>query len=409
LIGSVSFTTSQFPNGGSFSTAWIRLRANEARLRAILEIPPVPIVLNDDGQNITFLNSAFVKAFGYNQDDIPTLDLWWAKAYPDSDYRRRIAVAWQNELKRAKQARVNFSPLEVIVTCKDGTNKTVLASATAITEKLRGEHLVMLYDITERKQTEEALRKSEATLSEVIRSVPQSVFWKDRRGVYLGCNETFARSAGLVDPKSIVGKTDFDLPWPREKTESYRADDRAVMELGQPKRYFDEPLVQVDGTQHWIDAIKVPLRAADGSVNGVLGILEDVTERRRAEADLRESEAALQAAQHLAHVGSWRWDIQSNRLEWSDEMFHIFGLDPVGFSRDLAEVVARAIHPDDRAAVEAVNRSVLEHGQPLPLEYRLVWADGTVRTVWAEAGELVLDANGRPAVLSRIDAVGKQF
>jgi PAS domain S-box-containing protein len=377
------------------------LRANEARLRAIIGSSPVPMALNDENQHITFLNPAFVETFGYTATDIPTLAEWWPQAYPDATYRARIAGAWQAELDRTKREGGAFSPLEVTVRCKNGTNKTVLASA-AIASGFEGQNLVVLYDITERKRAEEALRKSEATLSEVIRSVPQSIFWKDRHSVYVGCNDVFARVAGLGDPRSIVGKTDFELPWLREEAEAYRADDQTVMESGQPKRHYVEPLHQADGTPLWIDVTKVPLRAADGQVNGVLGVFEDITERKRAETELRKSEAALKAAQRVAQVGNWSWDIQSDRLTWSDEMFRIFGVDPVGFSGDLATVVDRAIHPDDRAAVEAANRSVIERVKPMPMEYRVVQPDGAVRMVWAEPGELVLDPTGRSAVLSGI-------
>jgi PAS domain S-box-containing protein len=65
-------------------------------------------------------------------------------------------------------------------------------------------------------------------------------------------------------------------------------------------------------------------------------------------------------------------------------------------------VIEQAIHPDDRAAVEAANLRVMNEKTPLPLEYRVVWADGSVRTVWAEGGELVMDAEGEPLMLSGV-------
>ena len=72
-------------------------------------------------------------------------------------------------------------------------------------------------------------------------------------------------------------------------------------------------------------------------------------------------------------------------------MYPIFGVDKTEFTGDLADVMARAIHPDDMAAVEASNLSVINNDKPIPLEYRIVWPDGTQRVVWAEAGKLILD------------------
>jgi len=135
----------------------------------------------------------------------------------------------------------------------------------------------------------------------------------------------------------------------------------------------------------------------------------ELAERQKAEQELREahqellkSEADLKKAQKVAHVGSWVWHIPSNQLEWSDQMFRIFGVDKNDFKGDLSEVIASAIHPDDRKAVEQSNLSVIEDKKAIPLEYRILWPDGTVRVVWAEAGELIVDESGSPIVLTGI-------
>jgi PAS domain S-box-containing protein len=150
-------------------------------------------------------------------------------------------------------------------------------------------------------------------------------------------------------------------------------------------------------------------RVHQGLVQGqrsTLNLLEDLKEeieiRKMSEKALRASEAALQKAQRVAHLGSWVWHIPENRLEWSDEMFRIFGMEKKGFSGNLADVIASAIHPDDRAAVEHVNNSVTLENKPIPLEYRIIWPDGSVRTVWAEAGDIILDRSGKPQTLSGI-------
>jgi len=119
-----------------------------------------------------------------------------------------------------------------------------------------------------------------------------------------------------------------------------------------------------------------------------------------AEAALRGSEASLNQAKRVAQVGSWSLHIQTNRLEWSDEMYHIFGIQKRNFSGDLKEVAARAIHPDDRLKVEESNQAVLHGRQLIPFEYRVVRPDGTIRMVRAEAGRLILDEAGRPATLT---------
>jgi len=131
------------------------LTESKERYRSILDASPVPMAINDEQQNISYLNPAFVQTFGYTLEDIPTLAHWWPKAYPDSVYRQEVTEAWQVNFDAAKQTGSAFSPLEVIVRCKDLTDKTVLINAASISNKFKGEHLVMLYDITERKRAEE--------------------------------------------------------------------------------------------------------------------------------------------------------------------------------------------------------------------------------------------------------------
>ena len=150
-------------------------------------------------------------------------------------------------------------------------------------------------------QSAEALRESRATLKLILDTVPQSIFWKDREGRYLGCNRVFATAAGLDDPARIVGKTDFDLPWPREEAEAYRADDRGVLENNRPKLHILEQLQQADGARLWVDTSKSPLRDANGRPFAVLGVYEDITERKRTEEKLLEFKAAVkQSADGIA-------------------------------------------------------------------------------------------------------------
>jgi PAS domain S-box-containing protein len=144
-----------------------------------------------------------------------------------------------------------------------------------------------------RKRAEDALRKHRAMFNKVLDSVPQSIFWKDLEGRYLGCNRVFAAAVGLGEPEEIIGKTDYDLPWPREDADAYRADDREVIRSNQPKRHIIEPLQQADGLRLWIDTSKAPLPDEDGRPFGVLGIYEDITERKLMEDALEKRMLAL--------------------------------------------------------------------------------------------------------------------
>lgn len=142
----------------------------------------------------------------------------------------------------------------------------------------------------ELQSANESIAHHERILENVLNTIPQSVFWKDRNSTYLGCNEAFARSVGIERKEDIAGKTDFDLPWPVEHTRAYRADDREVIENKTPKLHIIEPLVLADGSQIFIDTSKVPLVNDAGTTEGVIGIYENITERKTAEERLARSE-----------------------------------------------------------------------------------------------------------------------
>jgi PAS domain S-box-containing protein len=150
-----------------------------------------------------------------------------------------------------------------------------------------------------------ALRKNEAMLSSILNSVPQSIFWKSKDGVYLGCNEIFAKAAGFERPSDLVGLTDFDLPKAsREDAEIRRAEDRQVVATGRAKAHIITSRKDQDGSIRWADTTKVPLRDSAGQIYGVLGVYHDITEQRRAEHERRDLEAQLRHSQKMEAIGA---------------------------------------------------------------------------------------------------------
>ncbi|MGO8880302.1 MAG: PAS domain S-box protein [Desulfomonilaceae bacterium] len=148
------------------------------------------------------------------------------------------------------------------------------------------------YDITERKRTEEALRESEERQRSLIEHLPQRIFIKNRNSVYLSCNENFASDMGIT-PEQVVGKDDFAFSTP-ELAQAYRANDQDCMATDMVKD-IEEPYL-LDGEERWIHTVKVPYHDAQGQVVGVLGIFEDITERKQIEERLKESEERFSKA-----------------------------------------------------------------------------------------------------------------
>jgi PAS domain S-box-containing protein len=132
-----------------------------------------------------------------------------------------------------------------------------------------------------------------------------------------------------------------------------------------------------------------------GKLTRVIGAVQDVTERKRADRTLRENEQRMKRTQEIAHLGSWELDLVTNRLSWSDEVYRIFGLAPQEFGATY-EAFLEAVHPDDRAAVDAAYSGSLREGKDrYEIEHRVVQrSNGEIRVVH-EKCEHIRDEAGR--------------
>jgi PAS domain S-box-containing protein len=139
-------------------------------------------------------------------------------------------------------------------------------------------------DITKRKKAEEELRQKEQYLRTIIDNIPQQVFWKNVDLVFEGCNKNWADAAGLASPDEAIGKTDYQL-LPHHVAEEIRRADRQVIDTDTPLLHLvaTKQKPGADGHIIWLDINKLPIHGADGQVIGVLGVLEDITERKLAQ------------------------------------------------------------------------------------------------------------------------------
>jgi len=152
---------------------------------------------------------------------------------------------------------------------------------------------VSIIDITERKRLQEKLVEERALLRALIDSIPDYIFVKDTGSVYLLCNKT-TEGFFNADEAEIVGHTDFDFV-DRKTAESFRADDCAVLEAGRAL-CNEEWLYYADGRQLLVETVKTPFYDPDGQLLGLIGVARDITERKRAQEDLRAAKEAAEAA-----------------------------------------------------------------------------------------------------------------
>ena len=148
------------------------------------------------------------------------------------------------------------------------------------------------YDITDRKQAEKELIASENKYRTLVENLSQKIFFKDRNSIYVSCNENYARDL-KIKPEEIIGRTDYEF-FQKDLAEKYRADDIRVMESGRTEELEDKYIQ--DGYEMFVQTVKTPVKDEKGNIKGILGIFWDITERKRAEEEVRQSLAKLRKA-----------------------------------------------------------------------------------------------------------------
>ena len=209
-------------------------------------------------------------------------------------------------------------------------------------------------DITARKQADELLRQSEILNRSLVEHLPHRIFVKDRNSGYLFCNSNYALDLG-IGPQEIVGKDDFAFFSPA-LAEAYRADDREVMAAGKTKDI--EERYELAGAERWIHTIKVPYRNEQGEIIGVLGLFEDITERKRTEADLLRLAAAVEQTADSIVIT----DPEGN-IQYVNPAFERI----TGYARE--DVLGQ-------------NPRILKSGQTDPAVYKELWETITRGEVW---------------------------
>jgi PAS domain S-box-containing protein len=190
-------------------------------------------------------------------------------------------------------------PNEYILNRKDRSQIFVESWSFPVKSGDQNLALTMIIDLTDRVRAEEALKKSEKKYRTLVEHIPQKIFIKDRRSVYISSNENYARDLKLK-PDEIGGKTDYDF-YPKELAKKYRKDDRRIIDSGETEE-IEEHYIQ-GGRNVWVHTIKTPLKDENENIIGLLGIFWDITKRKEAEEELRESEEKLRVLFEQLPIG----------------------------------------------------------------------------------------------------------
>ena len=185
-----------------------------------------------------------------------------------------------------------FASAEANLLLKDGSRLPMYLTAVPLTLDGKQYFAGIGIDISERRQLAESLAQHEARLATLVNTIPDMIWLKDAEGVYLSCNPMFERFFGAKEAE-ILGRTDYDFV-NKELADFFRENDRLAMQGG--PHINEEWVTMADsGEQVLLETIKTPMHDSEGNLIGVLGIARNITERKRMEAAIEESEARYRA------------------------------------------------------------------------------------------------------------------
>jgi PAS domain S-box-containing protein len=164
---------------------------------------------------------------------------------------------------------------------------------------------------------------------------------------------------------------------------------RAEAVAGQWRHYrVERRFRRKDGSVIWTDVSAVSVPAAKSESGFFAAVIVDISERKQAEEELRRSEAFLAQGQRISHTGSWRWQVGTGVVHWSDEHFRIFGYDPETVTPSYSRFIER-IHPEDRVSFETVLNQAVRDKSDFESYYRIVLPDGSIKSVRSVGQALV--------------------
>lgn len=245
-------------------------------------------------------------------------------------------------------------------------------------------------DVTEPRQAEDALRESEERFRSLADGLPLIVWVHDAQGQLQFVNATYGEFFGITLEQAKGGgwKT---LLHP-DDADAYAGEFVACVNDHRPF-HAETRARRADGQWHWIESWGRPRFSRSGEFMGFIGSSVNTTDRKQAEDALRESEQRLQIALKCGRMGSWDWQVGTDRVEWSEGHYAVLGYG-VGEVQPSYSAFRRRVHPEDLERQDREIREAMEQHREYLCEYRVIWPDGTVH--WIEArGQYLYEESGK--------------
>lgn len=357
----------------------------ELNLRAeLLDNAVDSITLADLDNNFVYVNDAFCKLLGHTKEEISKMKI---PSIIPPGYEEIVGKIYQDISEKGESSR------ELANISKNGTIIPIELHSRLVESGGKKFVLSVIRDITERKQAEGKNQKLNEELQVILDSVPAWIFYKDKENRFVRVNKAYADATGMPKEK-LEGASLFDL-YSKEEAEKYWKDDKEVTESGKPKIGIIESVTTKEGTL-WVRTDKLPYRDLQGNIIGVLGFAIDITEQKKAQDKVSESELRYELVARATNYAIWDWNLVNNEILWNDGLLKVLGYSSDNLNPN-GDWWIEHIHPDDRKRVETGIHAIIDSGdkQNWEDEYRFHHKNGSYLYI-LDYGHVVHDVDGKP-------------
>jgi len=325
-----------------------KLIESEERYRTIFENSAVAITLTDENENIISWNKYAEDLLGMDREDLfmkPVESL-----YPPEEWMK---IRAENVRRKGMQHHLETKIIR-------GSNELIDADISlSVLKNHKGEvigSIGVIKDITERKKIERRLAFERELLQSLLDNIPDSIYFKDEKSRFIKVNKAKAEHSN-VTPEEMIGKTDFDFLQEEEAREIH-IDDNLVMKTGQPIINKIEKITDMDGVKHWVSVTKTPRYDKEGGVIGTMGISRDVTELKKAEEEVIESEKKFRDIFDSTSDFLLYLDINGNILDINNTAIKMGDLEKEKVISKPFSKLRRVFSPEDlKKHLEAITKS----------------------------------------------------
>ena len=365
------------------------LRASEARMRAFMDNAPAAIAMKDTERRFVLLNSWVESAYGRPAPDLigrRSLDILPSDGTRTLDAMESEVVASGKTVMRE----VHFPERKELPWTYE-VKFPIRNSAGEITG-IGG----IALDIADRKRAEAERQRTEMLLRSFMDNAPMAMVVKDVERRFVMANAPvvvpYGRSA-----EDVIGKRTIDI----SQSDGARCIDAMEREVTATGRTVAREVHFSDrSVSPWTYEVKFPIKNSDGSLAAIGGIALDITDRKRTELALRDSEARLRRAQQQAKLAYWNWQLDSDEYVWAPGSGLILGMPDAELPRNEAAFY-RGVHADDRDRMRRIYGDIVAGDDRYTAEFRIVRPNGQI--IWVEEiGEVECDSTGRRAVVAGI-------